>query len=81
MAWGTTGTELVHSGYDGAMRTVQSMLHHASVTTTEGYLGIQLDKKRRDELVKGNRMFPVSTENVIGMEERRSEAEGRRDVV
>ena len=73
--------ELVKEGYDGAMRTVQSMLHHASVTTTELYLGIQLDKKRRDELVKGNRMFALTGDNVIGMEERRSEAESRRNAV
>ena len=73
--------QLVQGGYDGAMRTVQSMLHHASVTTTEIYLGIHLDKKRREELVRGNAMFPIDHSNVIGMKERRSEAEGRRDIV
>lgn len=67
---------LVQDGYDGAMRTVQSMLHHSSVATTEHYLGIQLDKKRRDGLVKGKPMFPVSTENVIRLEAVRGENAG-----
>lgn len=59
---------LIADGYDGAMRTVQAMLHHTSVTVTEGYLGIHLDKKRRDDVVRGRRMFPVSSENVVQLE-------------
>ena len=57
--------QLVQDGYDGAIRTVQAMLHHTSVTTTEVYLGIHLDKKRRDEAIRGKVMFPVSAENVV----------------
>lgn len=74
--------QLVEDGYDGAMRTVQSMLHHASVTTTEIYLGIHLDKKRRDDIVKGRQMFPVQdTGNVVSLEVRRGEtADGHRGV-
>ena len=66
--------QLVADGYDGAMRTVQSMLHHSSVTTTEGYLGIQLDKKRRDDIVRGRQMFPKDEQNVVRMEAVRGRA-------
>ena len=64
---------LVQDGYDGALRTVQAMLHHASSQTTELYLGIHLDKKRRDEVVRGKPLFPVSTENVVDLEVRRGD--------
>jgi integrase len=73
--------QLVETGYDGAMRTVQSMLHHASVTTTEIYLGIHLDKKRRDDILRGKPMFPVARENVVSLEGMRGEAEDNRRVV
>lgn len=59
---------LVADGYDAAIRTVQSMLHHKHMSTTEGYLGIKLDIKRRDEMVRGKTLFPVSQENVVRME-------------
>lgn len=56
---------LVQDGYDGALRTVQSMLHHSTAATTERYLGVQLDKKRRDDIIRGRRMFHVDESNVI----------------
>ena len=62
---------LVGEGYDGALRTVQAMLHHSSSATTEGYLGIHLDKKRRNELIQGKPLFPVSKHNVLDLESRR----------
>lgn len=49
--------KLIGEGYDGAIRTVQAMLHHKSVQTTEIYLGINLDKKRRDDLIRGRSMY------------------------
>lgn len=49
--------ELQTRGYDGAGRATQTWLHHKSFAVTERYLGIDLDKKRRDE-VKGEPMFP-----------------------
>lgn len=48
----------VSEGYDGAIRLVQAMLHHSSVTTTERYLGIELDRRRRDTEIRGMTMFP-----------------------
>lgn len=52
---------LVDDGsYDGALRLVQSLLHHSSSKTTEIYLGLDLDTKKRDELLRGKPMFPVA---------------------
>lgn len=56
---------LVGEGFDGALRLVQSMLHHASVTTTEGYLGITADRNTRNQLLRGRRMF--ARENVVDL--------------
>lgn len=48
---------LIEEGYDGAGRTVQAMLHHKHFSTTEGYLQIGLDRKRRDDLIRGKSMY------------------------
>ena len=50
---------LAGEGYDGAIRTVQAMLHHESQQTTEGYLGLTMDVKRRNDLLRGRDMFPT----------------------
>lgn len=55
---------LVEDSYDGALRVVQSMLHHASVEQTERYLGITADRKTRDELLRGQFMY-VRPDGVI----------------
>lgn len=51
--------ELVDSGRvrDGALRVVQAMLHHKSVTMTELYLGLEADREKRDDLFRGKAMF------------------------
>lgn len=49
---------LVEDGYDGALKTVQAMLGHASTSMTERYLGLELDRKRRNDLLAGKPMFP-----------------------
>ena len=51
-------------GYDGAIRHVQTLLHHASMSMTEHYLGITLDRVKRNELIKGQPMFDTG-ENVV----------------
>jgi integrase len=51
--------QLVGDGFDGSLRVVQSMLHHASVTQTETYLGITADRRTRDELIRGKRLYAV----------------------
>lgn len=49
--------DLVTEGYDHALRVVQSMLHHASMATTEGYIGVTADRKSRDDLLRGRTMY------------------------
>jgi integrase len=61
--------ELVSMGYDGAMRQVQTWLHHESVLTTEKYLGLTVDRDTRDKSVRGNPMFPsLKADNVVELE-------------
>jgi integrase len=62
------------AGYDGAMREVQTWLHHASVTMTERYLGLELDREKRNKKAKDRLMFPSVAEqnedsNVIPFKE------------
>jgi integrase len=59
--------ELVTQGYDGALRTVQAYLHHASTTMTEKYLGLQIDRANRDKKFRGQHMFAsrIQTGNVV----------------
>lgn len=54
-------------GYDGALQHVRAMLHHATGTMTERYLGINIERKQRDDMIKGQVMFPsvAESENVI----------------
>jgi len=49
--------ELRDQGYDGSVRRVQSMLGHASVTTTEIYLGVDNERRQRNEAIAGQSMF------------------------
>jgi len=54
-------------GYDAALRTVSAMLHHKSSATTEQYLGLSSERKRRDDRLRGRPFLSalVSTENVV----------------
>jgi integrase len=45
------------SGYDFALRVVQSMLHHSSMQTTEAYVGLSADRRSRDEIIRGKKMY------------------------
>lgn len=45
-------------GYDGALREVQMLLHHAHATMTEHYIGIDLDNLKRDEALIDQYMYP-----------------------
>lgn len=44
---------LVDSGYDGALRAVQTLLGHSSPTITEKYLGVDLDQHRLADAMSG----------------------------
>ena len=53
--------------FDGALRLVQSMLHHAQSSTTELYLGLDLDRARRDRELTGSEMLAaVSLSDTVG---------------
>lgn len=60
---------LATSGYDGALRRVQSMLGHSKSATTEIYLGLDLDRRQRNADLKGKPMFAVDFTNVVKMRE------------
>lgn len=61
---------LVDLGYDGALRQVQSLLHHANATMTEGYIGINLDRFKRDAALIGQPMYPQVQKPIILAEHR-----------
>lgn len=50
---------LSEQNYDGALRHVSSMLGHASVTMTERYLNLSLDRRNRNKLLDGFRLLPT----------------------
>lgn len=60
---------LAEDGYDNAGRIVQAMLHHSSFKQTETYLGITMDSKHRDDILRGKEMFPAAMTNVINIKE------------
>jgi integrase len=60
--------ELNNNTVDGALRLVQTHLHHSSTQMTERYLGLTADRVRRDEMVLGSAMFPSlrqDSDNVV----------------
>lgn len=49
-----------------AIKVVQSLLGHSSQATTEHYIGVEADRQRRDEILRGKQMFPTgSRDNVV----------------
>jgi integrase len=50
--------QLSSVGHDRAIRVCQAMLGHANIATTEIYLRLSLDRKLRNDLLAGKRMFP-----------------------
>lgn len=57
------------SARDDALRIVMAALHHKSASTTERYLGLEGDRMKRDRSIKGVRLLPDLTENVIQIKE------------
>ena len=51
--------QLVTDSYDGALRVVQSLLHHESMSTSERYIGLGQDRLNRDKLIKGRTMYSL----------------------
>lgn len=62
--------ELLDQGYDGAIRRVQAFLHHSSVTMSERYLGIELDREQRNKETRGQSLFPsLASDTVVNLRE------------
>lgn len=62
--------ELNNNTVDGALRLVQTHLHHSSTQMTERYLGLSADRVRRDETIQGSAMFPSQqrpNDNVVAL--------------
>lgn len=76
--------QLAQNGYDGALRRVQSMLGHATSLNTEIYLGLDLDRRLRNEDIAGQRMFPslvtadieADAPNVVSITRGKEQADG-----
>jgi len=61
--------ELARDGYDGALRQVQSWLHHANSSMTEHYLGLEIDREVRNKRYSGGTLFPsLADERVVHLE-------------
>jgi integrase len=54
-------------GHDEALRMTSAYLHHSSTQTTEVYLGLQHERLRRDEALRGQPFLSamVTEENVV----------------
>jgi integrase len=62
--------ELAATGYDAAIRQVQTWLHHKSITQTEHYLQITPDRDTRNRKFRGKPMYPsLVAENVVQLRE------------
>jgi integrase len=57
--------ELIERKDERALRVVQAMLHHSSSEMTERYLGITADRRSRDEIIRGQRMYSQQADNVV----------------
>lgn len=51
--------------YDAALRHVQALLHHKNSVMTERYLGLTLDVQRRNDILRGQEMYPVFGDNGV----------------
>jgi len=59
---------LESEGEERAMRVVQQLLHHKTLSQTEHYLGITVDKEHRDRVLTGTRWYTAEDdENVINL--------------
>lgn len=67
--------QLSERGHDRAIQQVRVMLHHASGTMTEKYLGVEVETKQRNDLIRGKRMYAVADENIVPL--RRVAASGQ----
>ncbi len=65
------------NGYDSALRVVSAWLHHKNSTTTERYLGLDVERKRRDDWLRGGDFLAPRSAVIIPLPSRRGSARGR----
>jgi integrase len=53
------------SGYDSALRIVSAWLHHKNSTTTERYLGLSVERRLRDEFLRGREFLSPSPHAIV----------------
>lgn len=61
-------------GHDNALRIVQAALNHKEVSTTERYLGLDIERQRYADMIKGKRFLTADLDNakIIPLDERRA---------
>lgn len=61
-------------GYDDALRITQAALNHAKVTTTERYLGLDIERQRYADMMKGQVFLTpdLAGGRIIPLDERRA---------
>lgn len=59
--------KLTADGRADAIRVVQNMLHHEKMETTQEYIGLELDRATRDELLRGVSIFGFDQLASIGL--------------
>ncbi|MFI8237587.1 tyrosine-type recombinase/integrase [Streptomyces sp. NPDC085866] len=66
--------DCVAMGHDAALRVVQAALNHASVKTTEHYLGLNLERQQFHRLMKGHAFLTADIEpgKIVTLDERRA---------
>ena len=73
--------QLSSVGHDRAIRMCQAMLGHSSIATTEVYLRLDLDRKTRNDLLAGKRMFPRADAGDVVRIERDSDGQANAGAV
>jgi site-specific recombinase XerD len=70
--------DCVSMGHDAALRIVQAALNHASVKTTEHYLGLNLERQQFHRLMKGNAFLTADLDpgKIVPLDERRRASGG-----
>lgn len=58
-------------GHDNALRVAAALLGHSSTQTTEIYLGIDRDRQKRDEILRGKSLFAPKPGNVVPLRQAR----------
>ena len=65
-----------HLGHDAALRMTSAFLHHRNTSTTEIYLGLQLERARRDDVMATGFLSGPDAENVLRLDKYREGTNG-----